>query len=414
VFFGRQPMALIALNSICGFTGLWALASVIRRLGFPRTAAGVIVVVSLYPSLIGYEHFVLSETPVFAFLMLLLLTHVALFQRRTAGLKTLLCCVLLTIGYYLKPNLLYLIPAIAALRFLEIVNSRFADTRWLAHFSRRPAVHAAAHAALIVLLPWFAVQPWQHQLSASERMNRVYSVGLLKQAVVEPDDAILGESAGRYADAIERATVDGSLLLSGITNQEGDAIARLSQHSTGWGKLLIDSVTHNTKRYLGGVFRTMLYLSGFPSRESENADNERWILQPPSRAKISSRVRPWDHTIFPYFDSPASRSLLGNFVYSLRHVYAFMIMIGSLIALVAFVMACIRRHARMMAFFGLPWLLIGMHAVMLLSIDRYAFPVYPVLLAGIFVLPAWLFSLLGAKQNDAVSCGASAEVPTAL
>src|SRR5713101_2243657 len=68
---GKQPLAVIAVGSLLGFVGIWALGAATKEMGYPRAAAAGVIAATLYPTLVVYEHSLLTEAGTFCFVALL-------------------------------------------------------------------------------------------------------------------------------------------------------------------------------------------------------------------------------------------------------------------------------------------------------------------------------------------------------
>jgi hypothetical protein len=109
--FGRQPLAVSALQMALGFSGIWLLGAALMRTHRTLEAAIVFPLLALFPTLVTYEHALLTEVGTFAFMALLLYVVTAPISRpewRVAGIAG-----VLALGYYYRASFLYISPVVA-------------------------------------------------------------------------------------------------------------------------------------------------------------------------------------------------------------------------------------------------------------------------------------------------------------
>ena len=216
--FGKQPLAVIGLQSIFGFLGIWSLSATIKRLGHPLVAAASMVLLTLHPTVVAYEHSLLSEIGTFFFLSLTL--NLLLWKpTHSPVLKTVSLVFVLTAGYYYRPTILYLSPLLAVLYGLSLllpVKSFRELPRWRA--ARKMYISVALHACAVLIFPFLAAHPWQQQLDKTNRKGGQLVLFLIKQAVIPQSDPIWGGSALVYEEAITASKVNGRLPVGGLRN----------------------------------------------------------------------------------------------------------------------------------------------------------------------------------------------------
>src|ERR1700733_2309542 len=71
--FGKQALALVMVMSAAGIAGILVLGIIVKELAGYIAGAVIIIVLSLYPTLVGYERMVLTETGIFLFIALMVL-----------------------------------------------------------------------------------------------------------------------------------------------------------------------------------------------------------------------------------------------------------------------------------------------------------------------------------------------------
>ena len=247
---GRQPLAVIALQGVLGFGGIWLLSAGLNRVGRKIEAAILFPLLALFPTLVTYEHALLTEIGTFFFLALLLYTVTAPILhpvRRVAELAG-----VLTLGFYFRSSILYLSPAVALVYAIGARNQAGASGR---------SIHRISGEALaVMLIPLLLAYPWQRNPLVAERTGKsVLLYGLVRQAVVPPADPLWATARAAYQDAIDQSVNDGKLPLGGIKDQLVYKPVDLlygyaSQAFPVFGKAII----RYPHRYLAGLVRTSL------------------------------------------------------------------------------------------------------------------------------------------------------------
>ena len=196
--FGRSALAAGLVPLAMAALGCLLMADSVRRLAGEGAAAATLAVLALYPSLIAFEHAVLTETGTFFFLALAL--RLSLWTPETpraAWLKAAGLALCLGAGYFWRQSLLLLAPWFALLHAAFQARER---RRW-------PA--AILQALLIVALPWGCKQAWLTHFDRGTMRQLdelVLRSFVVRQAVIPPDDARVDPSVREgYQAALARA-----------------------------------------------------------------------------------------------------------------------------------------------------------------------------------------------------------------
>jgi len=391
---GRQALAAQAPGLLLGFLGVWCVGASLRRLGHPVWAALGLMALSFYPTLVTYEHTILTESGSFFFLALLL--NVLTWQPASGKLKTGALVLVLIAAYYFRPTFLYLAPVVALLQ---------AGPLWLQTWRSRRAgdvggkaayLPGAGHLAAVVLLPWVAAYPWNCALAASPRKDfagEQMLFGLAKQAVIPPGHSVLGAQARAYEEAIHASLADSHLPLAGVDTARLWPIwvALAANHRAEGGRIFREIACANPLRYVKGVVRTTLYFGGVSAHSDENRGFTNAVITTAADgSKVYCFTHPLENVLKERLYQKTGRSLVGRVLNRLIPFYDLMILAGVISTLVVFCIGLRRMDARVLAFAALPLAHSAMFVLILLSADRYAFPAYPIALANLCVLPCWV------------------------
>jgi hypothetical protein len=394
---GQQPLAPILFGTLLGFCGIWAMAGAVKRAGFPLAGALIFVVLTFNPFIVAYEHAVLTEIGSFFFLALgvnLLLWRPAPSREK---LKTPLLVVLLIAAYYFRPQLLYLAPVFALLRVMEIWPVRpagggAAPARW----TRKAFSRLALHGAAIALLPFAAAHPWQSYFEKSKDkyfINTQYLYCATKQALISPVDPVLGEFASEYEEIIRQSQRGGHLDWGGLRDGAHCGLWLRMMPSLGsqGREIFFRSIREHPERYVKGLIRTVMLYGGLPPYESENRCFRDQILgQTNARLIIDQKMAA---QLGGYAKQTTSPSVIAKSLLKISPLYTIALCLGSLVLLVGGVAGLWRRDLRLLIFAVVPMAYLGMHALLLMGNDRMAFPVHPLLIASLFIIPCRLWNL---------------------
>ena len=384
--FGRTPFAGIVVSTSLGFAGLLLVGAVVRRLSGPLAASAVLVLLALYPYLIGYEHQVLTETGSFFFLALTL--YILTLENAGPGvmwLRATAVATVIAIGYYWRSNVIFIAPVVAALFFIRAVMSWHSATgprRWprLA----RPLAQSAA----IVAVPALLAMPWERMIDTRPARDAVIMQGMLLQALPSPEDPLIGDKAPLYYRGIRESVYKGNFLsgmrwatLGELNQTLRPALYReAAQRRLSIPRLFCHFVIKYPDRYVSGVVRTLVFLSGVPGAESQGRV---WGCVPFSLGPnvIPSRL-PLFEQVAREFARPPSCSFLTRLLSELAPLYQGWLIAAHAITLAGIVLALARRDLPLLACCVVPFAYVLPYVLLLDSLDRYAVPVYPIVLAN--------------------------------
>jgi hypothetical protein len=384
---GRQALAVIGLQTVVACAGIWTLGRCLYRMGRPVEAAIGTVLLSAYPTLIAYEHALLTEVGTFFFLALL--TYM-LVHRDGLTLRSSACTALvIAAGYYYRSSLLYLSPVAGVISALKILGV----CRWKGETITGPRVRRAVSASIIVaVVPFILAYPWQRYPNVSVREGQsVLLFGLVQQYVLPPDDPILrdGDASSRYKLAVAQSMSNGTFPIGGIQNGREYAVLDPIFHYGSAGRsIFLRVVLTHPRRYFAGVWRNLILYSGFGGFANDNA-----ILRGKVFLPDGSKIDPgpgWFPPLGIEFERHTVSSLTSRMFFALSPVYDWLVLFGFIVTLITCAFAVWRLDTTMMAFTIVPLVFILLHAILLFSQDRMVLPTHPLLLTNLVLFPAWL------------------------
>ncbi|MGD0014494.1 MAG: hypothetical protein ABSD56_08735 [Bryobacteraceae bacterium] len=381
--FGKQPLAVAALQGALGFAGIWLLGDALRRLGRPRAAAIAVLLLGAYPTLIAYEHAVLTEAASFFFVALLV--NLLVVPRWRMFARALALAGALTLAYYHRSSFLFMAPVAGAV--FSLASARELKARGVRGFlcARR----LAPYAALVTVLPFLLAYPWQRNPKVAARIRDSVIYGLVRQAAIAPQDPILGTAAPDYRQAIARSLDRGRLPLSGLRDGREYAIAAAAaSHPESGISVFSRCMLSQPARYLSGVVRNLLLLSGLGGWESDSAAFRTAILT--ASGTIIMPGPPGFPAIERQFARPVRLPALGRALNRAAPLYDVLVFLGFLATGILIALGLWRMDPTLLGFTLLPAAFLGLHVLVLTSQDRMAAPVWPLFLLNLVALPAWL------------------------
>jgi hypothetical protein len=384
---GKQPLALVSVPSAAGLVGILVLGIIVKELAGYGAAAVSIVAVSLFPTLVSYERFVLTETGTFLFIAVMVLLSLRTPQdARSAWWKTLGLILVCSVGYYWRQNLLTLSYWLA---FLHLVGWRFAQPeKFVLREHGAGLASTLAQCVLIVLVPNVAAQFWAPYSNNAALRDLMLQFGIVKQALPDPKDPLIGEDAQAYQSAIQSSQFQGHLY-SGLRADLDNPLARkiFSRYSGSCPALFVRLVRDYPGRYAAAVGRTALLFAGAKGLQDENEIFRDQILSPvfsgarigDGREPVSSR----DKELFAQKTQPSAVQAMLRFLVGL---YDPVLRFGFLICAAGLVLSFVWLDFRLFLFTATPFVYLLPYLVVLSSVDRYAFPVYPFVLAAPLVV----------------------------
>jgi hypothetical protein len=406
---GEQPNAALIVTTLLGWGGVVLTGSIAARMAGRTTGAVTLVLLVFYPVLTGYQHMLLSETGTFFCLALLLWCIVAVSQSHLRGSLgfPLLTSFVIGIGYYWRPTILYLSPAVALLGilagFLSGNNSK--PYAGLVQTLRGRTIRILAHFLIFALAPWLIAYPW---LSLTAKYApRVGAEGILaqgafKQALVPVDHPSLGLLRRPYRTVVERESANGGLPMAGLSAYDNmELMSQVAGVATQIG--VVRLIREHPYGYLCGVARSMIFFLGVPGYEGDD-ENGRFshfvfVLWP---AGVSLDAVPgWDRNLASLAPPPhTGNGLVGGLFDLLLPIYVWLVLAASAVTLICLAISVVRADPVMMAVTGLPVVFLFLHSLTLFNMDRYAFPVYPILLANLVVATSLCFQTLARKLRN--------------
>jgi hypothetical protein len=375
VLFGRQPMAVLVLQAAMGAATVVLAGSAARRMGGPWAGAAAMLLLATYPTLVGYEHSLLSEIGTALFLSATVWLS-GWRPERWAALKPVALVGVVSAGYFFRPSLLYLAPLVAAIDALGAVPPR-SQVRSVDSLPARPWGRMAVRFALVALLPFAVALPWKRLDHTARLDSAMFCVGVLSQAVLPPGDPALGADGPKYARLIEEATASGGLSVTGL-GTPGGSLCYGGRHL----HLFERAVLNYPGRYLAGVARTAALFAGWPGLESDNELFTRLALTSAGSYVFPGPSPEIEGSIRRDFVQAVGTPPVSLPLRALVRPHRWLLRIAVFMALAALVVGLIRRDPVWLASSAVPLAFLSMHALLLAPIDRYAFPAYPVLLAS--------------------------------
>jgi hypothetical protein len=389
LLFGHQPIAAILVSTAMGLGTVLLLGRAARLLAGEWCGALVLVFVSLFPTSVAYQHLILTEIGTSFFIALLI--SIALQQPKTpraAWRQAAFFCVVLATGYYWRQLLLNLAPLAAVIWLVR--NWRFVrQSSNLAYLYLGRIVLAVA---IIVAAPLALSHLWDPYADRAGLAEITMRQGIIRQALLAPSDPIVGENKAAYISAVRESVSEGNFF-SGIRNDLFDPLLdrlfRDRPMGTGDTKrVFISGALHYPSRYLSGVARTALLLIGAKATVNENRIFRAQILSPSwPGAKIGDGPPNVQDHIKQQFQQITTSSAVLRLLWPLCPLYDFLLLIANVVAIVAVPYALLTRNYEGVALAAFPVAYLGLYAIILASIDRFAVPAYPETLAILIIFP---------------------------
>ena len=369
--FGRQPLAVVALQTALSFAGIWMLAATLRRCGRTLEAAVVFPLLAAFPTLTTYEHVLLTEAGTFFFLSAILFVATARFSNPARQIAAIVA--VLGVAYYHRSSLLYVSPAVGLV---------YGWRRWKPQtgMTQRRGAHwrIAGEVLLVVLGPFLIAYPWESNPRVSERTGEVLLYGLAKQAVLPPQDPMWGKAQGLYAAALDQSLKNGQLPLSGVKDQLVYApLDAVEEYAPKARSIFLRAMISYPQRYIAGCLRTALLFAEVRPLESDNAVFRTWILS--GIAVVAPQPEGFPPLAVEMMQ-PAKPSAFGRVLAWLAPKYDWLVCAGLLATLVLAILGLARMDATLLAFSLIPMVFLLLNVSLLVSQDRIAVPAYPLAL----------------------------------
>jgi hypothetical protein len=397
---GEQPFTAMLVTAGFGLGGILLAGSSVRRMAGDVAGGSTLILVSAYPVLVTYQHMLLSETGIFFFLSLTvwLLVRIGLGTRRYPLVWAMALATATALGYYWRPTILYLSPVVAASFILlqyAPVDSLHPYRELLKQFSAVGRSSLVRDALVVGAGPWLLAYPWIHLTNKhpSTDLLEAVTTGMYKQVLVPPNDPMLGELGDRYRSIIKEDTGGKALPLDGLSIVGEGRLAylkRLSKLYIGTG--LLKLIRKHPVRYIGGVCRSFVYLLGVPHHrgDDENWSFSYWVFE------VWPAGLDFEHTLgwIPEYSKQFAAqqytggAALGRALRGLSVAYIPLLLAGSITTLWWFAVSVQQCDAVPFAISSVPLSFVLLHSLTLMAASRYAFPVYPILLANFIALTA--------------------------
>ena len=390
---GEQPKSALLVTSLFGTGGILLVGLIVRKIAGATSGAVALILMVLYPVLVGYQHMLLSETGIFFWIALLLWSLVCLASASKHSAIGVPCWIALVIalGYYWRPTILYLAP-VAALAFLCILLLSPASPRPYSDLltELRAGRRTITGALTIAFGPYLLAYPWMH-LTAQRKPDAsddFVAQGIFRQVVVPLDDPLLATLRAEYKAAIEHDLVNGRLPLDGVTigghTELLNKIRPLFVHAGVWHLIQKYPV-----RYLEGIAKSMIFFLGVPDHR---VDDENWnfshavfILWPQSDSL--DQTIGWDPKFVQFTPQPyKGGGFVGKMFDRLLHVYTWIVLASCMASFIWMIVSLKQADAVGLTLTAIPFALLLLHALTLQAADRYALPVYPLMLANVVII----------------------------
>jgi hypothetical protein len=391
---GRQALAPTLVSTLMGFGTIVVLATVARRICGYGAAAAVMVLIACYPTFVAYQHFVLTElgTTFFVSVVVALLV----WQPRSTAetwQRSILTAAVLSVGYYWRETLQTLALIAAALHVISCL------TQGKAFAGSRSGRRVAVQAALIIAMPYLAGGVWSHMIDNRIWKNMALRQGLFRQAFIPPSDAAVTD-ASFYKDAIQQSAITGNFysglrsdLLDQVLSKSCSVATREDPQP-----VFLRALRQYPSRYIAAAARTSALLAGLPGPlESENGIFRGQVLDG-SGSKIADGPSEIRAQIVQQFDQKSTDCLVLRILRLVTKPYDSLVVVASLLTVFGLFWACATKDLRLVVICAVPLFYLAFYVAILDSIDRYAAPVYPAMLANCIILPLSAFRRWKARR----------------
>jgi hypothetical protein len=292
----------------------------------------------------------------------------------------------ITAGYYWRETLQAL-ALVAA--FLYLITSQFPTGR----VSQKRTFYATrlvllTQVIIIGITPYLLGSIWSHYTNETAWKNIVLQQGLFRQALLPIEDPSLGESKHLYKEAIRKSLSAGNFY-SGIRYDLLDQVLNsLPSGTNDAQKLFFRTILKHPHRYFAAVCRTIMLFGGAGAGAlvSENRIFRGQILSG-TGAMIADGPAEIHDPIVREFQETTTNSALRRLVINLCAPYDYLVIGANIATLFGLFYGLAVRDFRLITLCLLPITFVLFYVFILASIDRYAFPAYPLVLANLIILP---------------------------
>jgi len=382
---GRQPLAVVVVNAAFTLGSLAIVAWAARWIAGPVAAGLAVLVVAAFPLAVAYQHHALTESGTAFYLTLVtgLLLLPAPSARAGWG-KAAALALAVAAGYYHRQSLQFVVPAVAVL--LPLVACHPPGSRWWRGAAPPGGwLVLAAQLALALAVPHLLAGLWEPYVDSAGIRNYMVKQGIVRQALLPPDDPRLGDAREVYEGAIAEAwRADG--LVSGLRFQRVSELEQPLYPRLGpAGPALVRLAWRHPARYAAGIGRTLLLYAGAPAAQRTNHAAEQAVFGvalASGRNHIDDGQPRLDASTRRAFSQPAAPGLVSRLLGALAPLYDRLLVPLALLGLpLVLVAGVVGRDVRLVTVALVPLAYVGGHALLLAAEDRYAFPVEPQALA---------------------------------
>jgi 4-amino-4-deoxy-L-arabinose transferase-like glycosyltransferase len=389
--FGECAQSVLILQALLGFSGIWLLRCTLERLGRRVESCVLLILLSGFPVMVTYEHAVLTEIGSFFFLALLLFVLVVLPRR--AWLGAIVIGLVIAAGFYHRSSFLYLSPLAAFLYLLRLLRRESPVGSLKCGLSGKTWARIGGQSALVLFLPIVLAWPWQRNPKVEIRTNSVLDYGVIRQAVIPPDDPIWGTAAGVYRDVVDRSLRNGRLPLDGLQNgSEYRVMAAVGTGSRTDRAMFRHAIGVFPGRYLAAIARNILFDAGFSGSTDSTIFEARVLAEQESNI---SAPPPGFPSLDQAFALRTGRSAVARLLRTANPAYEVLVLLGFPAACLLLCAGLRLMDPVMLTLGSLPLAFILMQTLTLSSQDRMAVPAYPLLLFCIVTLPTFVGAPLG-------------------
>ncbi len=310
--------------------------------------------------------------------------RLALISPATAGdawRRAAFLCLAFTAGYYWRQNILSIAPAVALLLGFEEWTRLKQGANW----------QILGRMAVIALLPYALTWPWARYIDAAGLRDVTLHQGMIRQALLPPEDPYVGENAAMYEKAITDSMRNGNFY-SGVTWDRLSAVMGpifAKPVPQGTPRFFLDLIRRYPARYARGFGRTVLLFAGVKGVESDNRAYRGEVLSLTlNGSKIGDGPQPLQSRIKSEFEQRTTPSVIMRLLRDLSPLYDAALPLASVMTALGLLAAVWFRDRGLLVFCGLPVVYMLGYAVLLVAIDRFMIPIYPMTLSNLFLVPA--------------------------
>ncbi len=381
---GRHPRAAWGVTCPRALAGVGVGGVYIRRTLGDWPAALSMILVSLFPPLLVYQHTILTEVGVFCFLAMLvglLVWYPQSPDRRWLQVGALL--VTLCAGYFFRQTLLPLAPVAAVLFAFGAWPTlpRPAGTSW------KPRAILLAQSFLIIGVPCLSAQAWQRFGNDKGFFNIVITQTMVQQALIPPDSPLLGTHAQEYQEAIAVSQSSRNLnsglrwdlffqifpKLAPAINQDPLAV-------------FLDCIRTHPGRYLAAAGRVALLFSGCQGLNSEVEYHQNMVLNPQNMG-LKNHMEGGFPNNERDFTQVAKPSLVLRCLWHLKRPYKVLLILASAVSVLGLAIGLFWRAHTLFSLCAIPLAYLLPYILMLDSVDRYAVPAQAILVLNLVAVP---------------------------